>query len=229
MTAPLVSCIIPVFNGERYITQALDSIAAQSHPATEIIVVDDGSTDRTAEVVKGHTAGVRYLRQNNAGPATARNVGIREARGAFIAFLDADDRWPPDKLERQLRVFAEHPGTGAVVAHVVMFREPGSTASSGGRPIDTPIPAYTSGTLLAAREIFDRVGVFDASLHHADDTSWFVRARTLGIDIALLPDVLLHRRLHDRNMSQARRGESFDEYLRMIKSNLDLRRRSSST
>jgi glycosyltransferase involved in cell wall biosynthesis len=228
MTAHMVSCIIPVFNGARYITEALDSIAAQSHAATEIIVVDDGSTDRTAEIATGHASRVRYLWQANAGPSTARNLGIREARGAFIAFLDADDRWHPEKLERQLRVFTEHPETGVAVGHAVMFREAGSTASSGGRPTDVPIPAYLTGTLLASRATFDRVGVFDTTLSHADDTSWFLRARTLGVGIELLPDVLLYRRLHDNNMSQSRRAESFDEYLRVIKSNLDLRRRSSS-
>ena len=110
-----------------------------------------------------------------------------------------------------------------------MFREAGSTASSGGRPIDVPIPAYITGTLLVTRETFDRVGLFDTSLSHADDTAWFLRARTLGVDIALLPDVLLYRRLHGGNMSEARRGESFDEYLTLIKANLDLRRRTGSS
>ena len=228
MTPLLVSCVIPVFNGERYLTEALDSITAQSHKAVEIIVVDDGSTDRTAEIARRHPAGVRYFVQDNAGPATARNLGIREARGACIAFLDADDRWPPEKLDRQLRVLHERPGTGAVVGHATMFRDDGNTTDSGGRPTDVPIPAYITGSLLATRETFDRVGLFETALSHADDTAWFLRARALGVDIVLLPDVLLQLRLHGSNMSQARRGESFDEYLRLIKATLDQRRRSGS-
>lgn len=229
MTTALVSCIIPVFNGERYLAEALDSIVAQTHTAIEVLVVDDGSTDGTAAVATNGRYPVRYFRQANAGPSVARNHGLRESRGAFVAFLDADDRWHPEKLERQLRLCDERPSVAATVAHAVMFHEAGSAPTPGRRPDDVPVPAYISGSLMARRAAFDRVGLFDSALSHADDTSWFLRARTLGVDVALMPDVLLYRRLHDGNMSRARRSESFDEYLRVIKSNLDLRRRGPAT
>src|SRR3954451_22735593 len=89
--APLVSCIVPVFNGERYLREALQSILAQSYRPIEVVVVDDGSTDRSPVVVAGFGREVRYLRQENAGPAAARNHGVQEARGELLAFLDADD------------------------------------------------------------------------------------------------------------------------------------------
>src|ERR687893_681850 len=101
MSAPLVSCIVPVFNGERYLQAALDSIFAQTYRSLEVLVVDDGSTDNTAAIVGSYGDRVRYLQQDNHGPSAARNRGIEAATCEFIAFLDADDLWHAEKLERQ--------------------------------------------------------------------------------------------------------------------------------
>src|SRR5215468_9302617 len=109
MNSSLISCIVPVFNGERYVREALDSILAQTHRPLEIIVADDGSTDGSANVVAAFRDGVRYLRQSNQGPSSARNLGIRAALGDFIAFLDADDLWHPQKLQRQMDRFKTRP------------------------------------------------------------------------------------------------------------------------
>src|SRR5690242_4967891 len=98
MHGPTVTCIVPVFNGERYLGEALDSIFAQGHQPLEVLVVDDGSTDGSAAVAKSYGDRVRYFFQPNAGPAAARNLGLEAARGEFIAFLDADDLWHRDKL-----------------------------------------------------------------------------------------------------------------------------------
>lgn len=112
-----VSVVIPAYNAERFIADALASVQAQSCQPLEIIVVDDGSTDRTAQLVRGF-AGVCYLRQDNAGPSRARNAGIRAARGEYIAFLDADDLWLEEKLERQMALAAREPGLGLIVTNV---------------------------------------------------------------------------------------------------------------
>ena len=101
----LVSCIVPVYNGERYLREALDSILAQTYRPLEIIVADDGSADGTAGVVATFGDQVRYVRQHNQGPSSARNLGIRVPTGDFIAFLDADDLWHPEKLARQIARF----------------------------------------------------------------------------------------------------------------------------
>ena len=108
----LISCIVPVYNGARFLAQAIDSILAQTRVDLEIIVVEDGSTDRTPDVAKGYGDRVKYVRQENAGPAAARNRGVAEARGEFIAFLDADDTWAPAKLETQLQWFTDSPNLG---------------------------------------------------------------------------------------------------------------------
>ena len=92
----LVSVIIPVYNGERYLAEALDSVLRQSHPADEIIVIDDGSTDGSAKIIESFRASVEYHWQPNGGPGAARNLGVTLAHGAFLAFLDADDLWTED-------------------------------------------------------------------------------------------------------------------------------------
>src|SRR5690348_10269988 len=104
---PTVSVVIPAFNAAEYIGQAIDSVLAQTHQPIEIIVVDDGSTDQTAQIAAAYPAPVRVLRKPNGGPASARNMGIAAATGSWIALLDADDRWLANKLERQLRHVAD--------------------------------------------------------------------------------------------------------------------------
>jgi glycosyltransferase involved in cell wall biosynthesis len=215
--------VIPVFNGERYLEQALDSIAMQTCPPAEIIVVDDGSTDGTAAIAQSGRYDVRYIEQENAGPSVARNTGIGAAAGEFIAFLDADDRWHPRKLERQMAVLRDGPEVAATVAHAEMFAEE-SSSHPGGRPVAVAIPAYISGTLVARRSAFTDVGLFNAALKHADDTEWFLRARAMGHEVVLLPDVLLYRRMHQANMSLTGRSDSLDEYLALIKADIARRR-----
>src|SRR5262249_2428536 len=105
----LISCIVPVFNGERYLREALDSILAQTYQPLELIVLDDGSTDGTAALVAGYGERIRYLWQANAGEAGARNRGLSIAQGEFVAFLDADDLWHPEKLRRQLARLHDRP------------------------------------------------------------------------------------------------------------------------
>jgi glycosyltransferase involved in cell wall biosynthesis len=225
--APLVSCIVPVFNGVHDVMRALDSIFAQAHRPLEVIVVDDGSTDETGAVIAAYGEHVRYVRQENAGPAAARNRGIRAARGALIAFLDQDDRWHPDKLAHQLTAFASRPSTDACVGHVESVWDD-DTPRQADQPRAGVVPGYVTGTLLARREVFDRVGLFDAELWFVDSLEWFSRAVDAGITIAVLPEVLLYHRVHGGNLS--RRGDdSRAETLRVIKRTLDRRRAADAS
>ncbi|MDF2765542.1 MAG: glycosyltransferase family 2 protein, partial [Rhodospirillales bacterium] len=117
MSGPLVSVVIPAFNAERFLARTLDSVSRQTYSALEIIVVDDGSLDGTAGIVRQQAAldpRVRLIRQENAGVAAARNRGIAESDGCFVAPLDADDLWHPQKIELQLRRFEERPSAGLV-------------------------------------------------------------------------------------------------------------------
>lgn len=121
MSAPLVSVIVPVFNGARYVAQTLESARHQTHRNLEIIVVDDGSTDDTVDALERHRPFIQYIRQENAGQGAARGAGIRRASGDYIALLDADDLWLPQKLEIQVAVAQRHPDSGLIACDGVQF------------------------------------------------------------------------------------------------------------
>jgi glycosyltransferase involved in cell wall biosynthesis len=221
---PTVSCIIPAFNCARYLSEAIDSVLAQDYRPSEIIVVDDGSTDGTADVALSYKNHVRYLRQANAGPAAARNYGLRVASGDFMALLDADDIWHPEKLRRQMACF--RPGLDICVAHVQNFWIPELKEEAKrfeNHRIAKPLAGYCTGTLVARKDRFDSVGHFNERLKHGDVKEWFIRAAEQGAVMQLLPDVLLYRRLHYSNISRAV-SAAFDDHLRIIKGSLERRR-----
>lgn len=222
----LISCIVPVHNGERYLAETLDSIHAQTWLPIEVIVVDDGSTDRSLSVARAHPVGARCLAQSNAGHAAARNRGIDAAQGAFVAFLDADDLWTPPKLATQMAALDARPELGVVFTHLENFVSPdASVDDDADRPdIGGAVPGYSSVTMLARRVVFEGVGPFDVSLAHANDRDWFCRVAEAGVEMAMLPDVLVRRRLHASNRSRALATQSRSEYLRLLKRMLDRRR-----
>jgi glycosyltransferase involved in cell wall biosynthesis len=228
---PTVSCVIPAFNCAAYVGEAIDSVLEQSYRPTEIIVVDDGSTDGTADVVAAYKNHVRYLRQSNAGPAAARNHGLRAACGDFIALLDADDIWHPEKLDRQMSCFRDRPDLDICVAHVQNFWIPELREEAKrfqNHRIAKPLAGYVTGTLVARKVRFDSVGHFNNGLKHGDVKEWFIRAAEQGAVMQLLPDVLLYRRLHFSNISRAV-TDAFDDHLRIIKGSLERRRQTDGT
>lgn len=125
---PLISIIIPTFNSAAYIRECLESVFAQTFQDYEVIVVDDGSTDETSSIVQGFGPRVRFVAQENKGPAVARNHGISLAKGAWISFLDSDDLWLPDKLEKQTRFALDHPEYGLITTEASSFDESGVLA-----------------------------------------------------------------------------------------------------
>jgi glycosyltransferase involved in cell wall biosynthesis len=227
MTTARVSCIVPVFNGERFLGEAIDSIIAQTHAPFEVIVVDDGSTDGTKALVEGYGSAVRYLWQSNAGPATARNTGIAAATGEFVSFLDADDVWHPGKSARQLALFDARPALQLCVTHIQNVCMPEAAdhpeLSNDGRRARS-IVGYSTVTLLARRHVFTVIGDFDTALKHGDDTDWFIRATEHGYSIEVVPEVLVHRRLHAGNRSRQWASRSRTEYLRLMKRFVDAQR-----
>ncbi|MBW1790042.1 MAG: glycosyltransferase family 2 protein [Deltaproteobacteria bacterium] len=226
MESPLISVVIPVFNGERFLKVSLDSIFGQSYRPLEVIVIDDGSTDGTQQVVKQYPEKIRYRRQDNSGAPSARNRGIGLAKADFISFADADDLWHPAKLERQMARLEAEPTLDVVVVHAQNFWMP-ELAREYERVKDQrrskAIPAYISAAMLVRRRVFESVGVFSASMRHADGTAWFLRARDKDVAVALLRDVLIFRRMHKLNTSRVKAGESLDEFFGLIKANLDHR------
>jgi glycosyltransferase involved in cell wall biosynthesis len=227
----LVSCVVAAFNSARYVEEAIRSVLAQTHRPIEVVVVDDGSEDGTPDLAAAFGDPVRVVEQQNAGPAATRNRGVHEARGEFVAFLDADDLWHPEKLARQLARFEARPGLQASIAHVRNFWEEGQEELAehyrDHRRMGA-MPGYATTTLLARRPVFDTVGELDTSLWFADAVDWFVRARELGVEVELLPDVLTFHRLHPDNLTRRRSRASEDEFLTIVKGLLDRRRGRSA-
>jgi glycosyltransferase involved in cell wall biosynthesis len=199
-----ISCIVPVYNNASYLAEALDSILSQTQPITEIIVVDDGSTDATPEVAAKYSHSTRYIRQENRGPAAARNAGLQAATGDLIAFLDADDIWHPEKIMQQMLALEADPGAGICLAQVQNFWIP-ELAHERERlkdhPFAQPIVGYVCQALLARREVFEKVGNFDQTLRIGEDTDWFTKIRSAGIRQVVVPSVLVYRRIHGKNLS----------------------------
>ena len=199
--SPLVSAIVPLFNGEAYLRETLESILAQSYGPVELLVVDDGSTDGGSEIAQGYP-GLRYFRQERSGVAAARNRGVTEAKGHFIALLDQDDLWLPEKLAIQVDYLERHPDRGYVMAHERLFFEPNSPKPLWIKEelIDQPHPAFNLGATLISRDFFDKVGFFDPTFRYASDSDWFFRAQDLAPRV-FLPEVLLLKRGHQNNES----------------------------
>ena len=227
MNSPLITCVIPVFNGERYLREALESVFAQTYRSLDVVLVDDGSTDSTAAIAATYSDRVRYVHQNNEGPAAARNRGIRAARGEFIAFLDADDLWHPEKLARQLTRFQARQNLGYCVTYCQNFWIPDLQAEAQKyreHRVARPMPGYVTQTLFARRAVFNSVGLFNVALAHGDSMEWFLRAAQRGAVMELLPDVLSYRRLHSENRSRLLASSSREEFLHIVKMSLDSRR-----
>ena len=230
--APSVSCVVPVFNGEAFLGEALDSVLAQSHRPLEVIVVDDGSTDGTAQVALSRGEAVRYVRQPNGGPSSARSRGVQLAHGELIAFLDADDRWLEGKLARQVATLAERPDLDGCLTHGRLFWDgDGAIAAEASawpeeRRIDTG--GLIGSTLVVRRAAFETAGLFDPLLPHSGTADWFARARDRGVIVETLAEVLIERRMHAGNFSR-RRDARDDEYFRLLKRSLDRRRAGPSS
>lgn len=229
MWRPTISVIIPVYNGAAFLRAAIDSVLSQTCPPAELIVVDDGSTDDSAhlvaDLVPPSTTRLTLAGQPNLGPAAARNHGLSVATGELVAFLDADDLWLPQKLELQVGYLAAHDECAGVVAHMATFLEPGAAWPSGRNRAyyDLCPPAYNFSTLLIRGAVFDQVGWLDPSLRTGEDSDWFFRARDAGINLGVVPEVLLRRRFHSSNLSSSSAANS-QQMLDIIRASVSRRR-----
>ena len=219
---PLVSVVIPVFNGERFLREAVESVLAQQYSHLEIIVVDDGSTDGTASVARSLSETVRYFYQTNQGPAAARNRGIEQAQGSLIAFADADDLWPADKLALQLPYLIKTPAIDIVLGRIQQVMVSGPTQAQ------EPAFSVNLGSAVIRRSVFERVGLFDETMRYSEDVDWFMRAREGGATIVTIDAVTLFYRQHEENMT---RGKSAAELnvLKALKKSLDRRREQTGS
>jgi glycosyltransferase involved in cell wall biosynthesis len=203
---PLVSVVLPVRNGARFIREALHSVLAQDHRPIEVTVVDAASTDGTREIVEEHAdAGVRLLDQQGGGIAAAWNQGIAASEGPLLAFVSSDDRWLPGKLTRQVEVMLAEPELQYAITHFQYFLEPGCAIppTFNRALLGVNLVGRIMETLVARREAFDTIGWFDTDFRTAEDVDWYARAKDLGVPMRVLPEVFLEKRVHDHNVSMA--------------------------
>ncbi len=216
-----VSVIVPTYNAAPFISDAIECVLTQDYPADEIIVVDDGSTDMTAQVVAGFGGAVRYVHQENQGPAGARNVGLRLARGRLITFLDADDLWAPSTLRVLRDRMVCDPGAEIVLGLIQYMRR--ATKGSLFEPFGEPCFSLSLDAALFRREVFDKVGFFDTSRRSSEDIDWFLRARESGAALQVINDVVLFYRRHNDNLTRDRES-SHRDLAHALKRSLDRRR-----
>jgi glycosyltransferase involved in cell wall biosynthesis len=214
----LASIVMAAYNAAPYIRETVESALAQTYKSVEIIVVDDGSTDGTREVLAPYIErnAITYIRQENKGPSAARNVGIAHSRGEFIAFLDADDIFMPEKVEKQVGYLAAHPECGVSYCGVRHFEDthPERLMQLKGN--------YYSGkdvlpgllgknfiitlSVVLRRSAIDMVGGFDESFRRSEDWELWFRLAHHGVQFSYLPEVLAECRLHAGSLSRGSDG-----------------------
>lgn len=207
----LVSIILPIKNGERFLEQALDSVFRQTYTHFELIVIDDGSTDRSAAIARARE-GVRFLTCEGRGVASAWNTGIAAARARLVAFQAQDDLWLPDKLRVQVAYMQARPEVDYSLTRAHTFLEPGDDIPPGCRRELLGHDGFglLMEALMVRKTAFDRIGLFNTELKTAQDGDWFARAADGGLRMGRIEQVLLKRRIHNANAtfspSAAREG-----------------------
>lgn len=225
MSAPTVTAAIPVRDGEAYLGEAIESVLAQSRPCDQVVVVDNGSADRSAEIARSFGSAVELVSEPRPGIGAARNAALRAARGECIAFLDADDLWEPSKTELQLAALERTPEVELVFGHVLQFVSPDlreGEAVALRVPRD-PQPGLYIGAMLARREAVDAIGPWPEDVRVSDGLSFLLRARELGLDQTMLSETVTRRRIHGANHSFRNRDQRA-EFARHLKRSLDRKR-----
>lgn len=212
-----LSIVMPVFNVEQYIGAAIESALQDADGLLELIVIDDGSTDRTAEIAEGFGDPVRVIRQQNAGPSAARNLGVREARGEMLGFLDGDDLWVAGTPDPRRVLLAN--GAEVAMGKVMPFVQP--DPSQPIRPLsDAPLAGVMFGAMLMRRETFTPI---DESLLHGEDLDWVLRMRDQGLRFADADEVVLHYRIRPGSITRDREANR-REFVRHLHESIKRRR-----
>lgn len=219
-----ISVIIPVYNEERYLHYAIESVLSQTLLPAEVIIVDDGSSDDTMYIVNRYRDCITYIRKEHSGVAHTMNVGIEHAKCRYIAFLDADDLWIKEKLEIQMRAIQSHP-VDMIFGYMKQFvsTDLSEQERSEIRILNPVIPGYSRDTLFIRKDSLLRVGLFSTKFQIGEFIEWFSRAKDIGLKSLMLPEILAMRRIHRSNMTRIGYADKRN-YARVIKSVLDRRR-----
>lgn len=224
MNAPgggaLVSVIIPAYNAGGYLREALESVFAQDWPSFEVIVVDDGSVDDTAEVARAF-GDVRYIHQENAGASAARNTALAASRGAFVANFDADDVLPPTRLRLQATYLLEHPNVGCVLGRQEWIDPPEWFTRDA---VYGDLDGIPLSSAMFRREVLAALGGYDTAFNVGEDTDVLIRMRERAIDYVVLPDVVLYRRYHEGSLTTERSPHA--QLIQSLRGKLDRQRQA---
>jgi glycosyltransferase involved in cell wall biosynthesis len=220
VSKPLVSVVTPVYNGEAFLRDALDSVFAQDYEPFEAIVVDDGSTDGSSAIARSYPA-ARYIRQENQGQSAAYNAGIEAARGELVALADQDDVQLPHRLSVQVEYLLEHPEVSLTLGRQEWIIPPPNAARDR---VWGDLDGIPLASMVFRKQAVVELGGFDTALRTAEDTDLLVRLRERGHAFAVLPEVVVHRRYHGGNIDAGRRMTPMPAS--MIKTKLDRARQA---
>lgn len=204
--APRVSVLIPCYNAGRFLAAAIESVLAQSFQDFEIIVVDDGSSDDSAAVAARYPQ-VRYFYHAHSGVSVSRNAALSKAQGEFVVFLDADDLWVPQKLEKQVAYLDSHPDCQLVYTFVENFcdTEPQNRSERQEQLLNANMDNCLV-TCLLRRKLYETYGGYREDYPYGEDTHWVTRLWAAGVNMKhCIPETLYLRRIHDSNLSLSHR------------------------
>lgn len=213
-----ISVIIPVYNGERYLAEAIQSVLDQTWPVTEIMVVDDGSTDCSAQIAAAFSQ-VLLVQKTHSGLSPTLNEGVRNATGELLAFLDADDRWLPEKLSLQIPALAQYPPADIVFGQGRRFKMVEDEISSREELLDV-VSGVSKSSMLVPRAVFMQVGEFAEATGAHDFLDWYARATSLGLHVVMVPQVIWERRIHADNDGVRNPSAQRLSYLRTLREKL---------
>ncbi|HEY9704612.1 MAG TPA: glycosyltransferase family A protein [Allocoleopsis sp.] len=194
---PLVSVIIPVYNGAKFLKDAIANVKSQNYHPLEIIIVDDGSTDETAIIAQSFGEQIIYIYQENKKAASARNKGLKIAKGELMAFLDVDDLWSENKLNQQVKYLETN--TDIEVVTGLLQRVVIDENKQILEEFDEKSLTVSCSTALYRKYVFEKVGYFDEVLKQNEDTDLFMRLRENNIKIGIIEEILLYYRRHKTN------------------------------
>lgn len=218
---PLVSVIVAAYQAEAFLEDAIASILAQDYAPFEVVVCDDGSTDRTPEILAAHPE-LHTIRQANAGAAAARNAAVAASSGELLAIFDADDLWPPTRLSVQAGYLLEHREVGCVLGRQEWIDPPPWLTRDAVYGDLDGIPILSA---MLRRSAFEELGGFDESFTHSEDMDLLFRLRENGIQIEVLPDIVMFRRYHGENLTGS--APSTSPLLRSLRQKLERERTAS--
>lgn len=218
----LVSVILPLYNGEKWIMDAIQSVLGQEYTSIELCVVDDGSSDNSISIVKQvvtQDQRVKFIHNTKRGIASARNTGINRASGDIITFIDQDDLWTKNKLTKQIPELLKNPNA-IILGNLEQFcDEPILPSWAKKEHINQAKPGWEPGTLMLKKKIIKQFNGFDESLQHGgDDSDFFMRVRDAGVSCIMLDEVILKKRIHQNNTSSLANHQS--DLLKNIRASL---------